>query len=143
LKSKKDISALIQENAHKLEDRPSKDAWKRLENRLDEHKSKRRFSIYRIISLAAAVIGIVGFVSVISFTFQKQDTNVSANEPSATPQFKVVALEVPKAELGFYKVVEFQNTYKNRLSKPIIEGSGKKLSVAKSSQGIIEDSDQK
>jgi hypothetical protein len=140
LKSKKDISDQIRENAHKLEERPSRDAWERLENRLAEHRAKRRFSLYKWVASAAAVIGIIGFVSAISFMFRNENSTFSANEEFAVQAFKVEELEVPDAEQGFYKVVEFQNTYKNRLSNPIIEGSGKRLSVANTHRNSVDDS---
>ncbi len=134
MKSKKDITELIKENAHKLEERPSKDAWARLENRLDQHTGKRTSSIRRLFSMAASAVGLIGLGFVISFMLQNKEphmaTTNSAEMPA--PNFIVEELEAPiDEEQGFYKVVEFQKTYKNRLSKPIVEGSGKKLSVSK------------
>jgi len=109
VKSNKDISDLIRENAHKLEQRPSKNAWERLENKLDQKEIKPRFSIRRILSIAAAVVGLVGFGAIISFSF----------------------LQPTAKEKGFYEVVEFQHKYQARLSKPIIEGPGKKITLSK------------
>lgn len=134
MNSNKDIFDSIRENAHQLEERPSKKAWERLEQRLDERTTKRPFSSKRLLSIAATVVGLLGVVAVISFNFQKQNAPVAAQDiPTTTiEEFVVEELEVlSEEERGFYKVVEFQKTYQNRLSKPIIEGSGKRLAVSK------------
>ena len=134
MKPKKDISELIRENAYKLEERPSGNAWERLENRLDNQKPKRNFSSRRIWSVAAAVVGLVGFVSVISFMFQKLGSpEMAMNEAiELTPGFVVEELAVSvDNEQGFYKIVEFQKKHQDRLSNPVPEGSRKKLSVAR------------
>ncbi len=134
MKSNKDISDLIRENAYKLEQRPSKNAWDRLENRLNEKPAKPRFSIRRILSIAAAVVGLVGFGAMISFSFLQQEPSMAtANYDVETiEEFKVEEMKMlTDEEKGFYEVVEFQHKYQDRLSKPIIEGPRKKMTLAK------------
>lgn len=134
MKPKKDISELIRESAHKLDQRPSKKAWKRLENRLDEAPGeKRRFSIRSLFSIAATMVGLVGLASVISFMFQQQDNVSAVNDVAPADHFFVEKLEtVSDEEQGFYRVVEFQNRYQDRLSNPSFkEGKRKNFAVAK------------
>lgn len=131
MNTKKDISKLIKDNAHKLEERPSKQAWERLEQRLDQQPVRRRFTLHTLTRIAAAMIGLVAAVSLIGYLSTTQDTKLAANTPPDEP-FMVEALEVSSdEERGFYKVVEFQKKYQDRLSNPIIEGSGKKLAPAR------------
>ena len=73
MKPKKDIFDLFRDNQHKLNERPSQEAWGRLESRLDQHKDRNRTSLYRILSMAAAVVGLVAFVSVISFMLTSEN----------------------------------------------------------------------
>jgi len=133
VKSNKDISDLIRENAHKLEGRPSKQAWERLENRLDSKNKAKTFSIRRYWSIAASVIGLVCILSAISFIFRNNTANQdmamkTSFEPEAS--FVVEEMDITEEEQGFHEVVQYQRKYQDRLSNPIIEGPGKKLEVA-------------
>lgn len=141
MKPKKDLSDLILDNAHKLEQTPSSNAWERLENRLDQKQNKPRFSSRNILSIAAATIGLLAVVSLISYMFQKSESSLVETTFNAVPEFIVQELEVPdELSQGFYKVVEFQQKYQDRLSNPVPEGSRKKLSVAKSYRGVLPNS---
>jgi len=144
VKSNKDVSNLIKESAYKLEQKPSKDAWSRLEQRLDqqEQASKSRFSIRSIFSIAATVAGLLVVISVASFFLQKQNAPLADSSNMAKAAFVVEELEVEETERGFYEVVEFQKTYHDRLSNPIAEGPGKKLAVAKFVEASMEMEEQ-
>ena len=84
---KKDLFDLIKANEHKLDQAPSPRAWDRLERRLDKHYSKRRRSRPRwLFSIAAAVVGLVVMVSIISFLFRFEDHSMAMNE-KAGPEF--------------------------------------------------------
>lgn len=135
---KRDISESIKNNAHKLEQKPAPDLWNRLEQRLDTEQPKtKRFSFFKL-GIAASVIGLIGVVAAISFMF-KTSLNDKALAANHTVSFKVENIDeqaLDDAEEGFYKVVAFQKSYRNRLSNPIIEGTGKKLSVAKAYRNI-------
>lgn len=131
MNTNKDISDLIKDNAHKLAQKPSKDAWARLEQRLDQDAAKPKFSIRRILSIAAAIASLLVVGAFIGFSLQQQQEPLADLSTVNTNHFIVEELEVEEAEKGFYKVVEFQKTYQDRLANPIVEGTGKKLSVAK------------
>lgn len=127
MKQEKDIFDLFRENEHKLDQAPPRRAWNRLEQKLDAHRNRRqkRWQFPRFLSIAAAVVGLVALLSLISFLFQ---TNKSMDTASAMPEFIVEDLLASNDDLepGFYKIVEFQHKYNDRLANPIKEGSRKK-----------------
>ncbi len=135
MKSKKDISDLIKANVYKLEERPSKKAWEQLESRLDQHARRRSFSFRQIISIAASIVGIAGITALITLSFQRGENDIAAEGVNAVEPFLIEAVEnINEEEKGFYKVVEFQKKYQDRLSNPDFqEGKRKKITVANSS----------
>ena len=60
------ISNLFKDNEHLLEEKPSRRAWAKLEDKLDHDKVRSSRRIYRYISTAAAVIAIVAMISAIA-----------------------------------------------------------------------------
>lgn len=60
------ISNLFRDNEHLLEERPSRNAWAKLEEKLDQEKVKSTRRIYRYISTAAAVVAVVAMISAIA-----------------------------------------------------------------------------
>ena len=128
MKPNKDISDRIREAAQYMEQKPSKDAWARLEQKLEQQHTERRFSIRRFLSIAASVA--VLLVAAVYLFSPKANTESTLAE-NASP-FAVEELKSSKeADQGFYRIVEFQRTHQDRMNLPIDEGNGKKLSVAK------------
>ncbi|NUQ25892.1 MAG: hypothetical protein HUU34_18230 [Saprospiraceae bacterium] len=59
MKRQKTLFDLFRDNAHKLEETPSRQSWQRLEARLDRHRQHSRMLSIRQFAVAAAVGGIV------------------------------------------------------------------------------------
>jgi hypothetical protein len=60
------ISNLFRDNEHLLDEQPSRNAWAKLEEKLDQEKVRSTRRIYRYISTAAAVIAVVAMLSAIA-----------------------------------------------------------------------------
>ena len=60
------ISNLFRENEHLLDEQPSRNAWAKLEDKLDRQKNHSTRKIYRYISTAAAVVAVVAMLSAIA-----------------------------------------------------------------------------
>ncbi len=131
MKPKKDISDLFRDNQHKLNESPSRQAWERLESRLDNHKDRNRTSIYRILSMAAAVVVLVVFASVITFVLNTNEKPMALNE-SMSDSFKIEELKVlTTSNENHNQIAVYKRKYNNHLSNPIMEGKANKKLIAK------------
>lgn len=79
-----DISNFFKRHQHKLEERPSLRAWHRLEQKLDDEKSRQHRLIYRYVSTVAAVIAVMAMITAIALFNQEQATNDQLAESTTT-----------------------------------------------------------
>ena len=132
MKRKKDISDLIRDNQHKLNERPSPRTWQRLESKLDNQRSRHRTSIYKQFAMVAAVIALVAVASLISITVNTQQTASKMAKADYSPMsLPVQELETvyTDANEDLQQVVEFQRSLKRIYASnpnPIAEGSQNK-----------------
>ncbi len=66
MKRQNTLFDLFRDNAHKLEETPSRQSWQRLEARLDRHRKRSRMLSIRQFAVAAAVGGIVLLAALLS-----------------------------------------------------------------------------
>lgn len=133
MKDKIDISDLIRDNQHKLEERPSARTWERLESKLDNQRSKGNTFLYRKIAMAAAVVALVAVISLITVVSNNQDLQFAkVNEPNPIENWILQDLETvyTDASTNVRMVVEFQKELKERYTNPIEEGTQTKKLVA-------------
>jgi len=126
MKKKDKIIDLFQQNQHKLEERPSLQAWNKLERRLDQKsrkKTKPKFSIYSIVMMAAAAIALVFFVTTIADVAQEVN-NRKAVVIKDTPVSKDIKAYVLVAEQSF------REKHKDILDRTVEEGKTGRLIVA-------------
>lgn len=82
MKDDQKLFDLFRDNEHKLHEYPSADAWRRLEQRLDAHRQRRRIFPLRPFSMAASLvllIGLAGLFAWITQGIQKEDPAGSAH----------------------------------------------------------------
>lgn len=133
MKNKKDISDLIRDNQHKLDELPSDRTWKRLESRLENRRNKGNSFLYRQLAMAAAVIALVAVISLFTVLADQQQNDMMAKVENASPladSWGIQNLETiyTDANNNVRKVIEFQKELKVRYANPIKEGSqAKKL----------------
>ena len=133
MKNKKDISDLIRDNEHKLEERPSARTWERLEGKLDNRRSRGNTFLYRQIAMAAAVVALVAVISLITVLSDKQNSQFAkADVSNSIEDWIVQDLETvyTDANTNVRLVIEFQKELKARYANPIQEGDQTKKLVA-------------
>lgn len=134
MKRRKDISDLIRDNQHKLNERPSPRAWRRLESKLDQQHSRHQTSLYKQLAMAAAVIALVAVASLITLTINNQGSEAKmmaeANIPPTSWPVEKLETVYTDANEDLHKVVEFQRSLKRIYASnpnPINEGQRKKV----------------
>lgn len=135
--SKKDITSLFQSAEKSLEQQPSANAWERLEARLEEEQAEQRFSLRRWLSVAASVAVLLFAGGYFYSSFNGSGANNEATVAMVNQDFEVEPVSevasTSEQEKGFYRVVEFQRKYQDRLSNPSFqEGARKRLAVSAS-----------
>ncbi|MEM1322296.1 MAG: hypothetical protein AAGG75_18685 [Bacteroidota bacterium] len=131
MKRQKDIFDLFRDNSHKLEERPSSQAWRKLEQRLEERHRRRRPFFFRPLSMAAAVAMLVVLVSLISL-LSPQESNKELAKADRINRLPEVIEDLPTytdAIDGVQQVVEFQRKHRSRLANPVAEGDYSKRLV--------------
>ncbi|MDX1942709.1 MAG: DUF6265 family protein [Saprospiraceae bacterium] len=114
---KKTIADLFKENEQKLNEKPSPQAWRRLERRLDERRQYSKVSVFRQLGSIAALIALGGFVTLLALLFEP-----SKKATFAAENYNPEPLEDSNTGTSGNKIVEFIHQYQDRLSKPIAEG---------------------
>ena len=115
----KDIFDLFRENEHKLEERPPLHTWRRLEQRLHQHRRRNRLSHYRSLTMVAAVLVLAVFVALLSsLLYRDHGQSLSGNEP-----LELEALPSNLQDVAAYQAVEFSRSYQEQPFKTIEEGS--------------------
>ncbi len=126
MKQKDKIFDLFQQNQHKLEERPSLQAWNKLERRLDQKSRKSikpKFSFYGIAMMAAAAVALVFFVTTIADVAQEVNSRKAV----------VIKETTPTKNIKLYSLVAEQNfreKYKSILENTVEEGKTGRLIVA-------------
>lgn len=127
---KKGLFQLFRDNQHKLNQTPSPRTWQRLEQRLDAYQPKRRFSLYRTLGMAAAVLALVVLVSLISLLAGGRDNRFLASNGKAAPS-ALEDLRHTDADPYELQTVKITQQAQQQLRRPISEGdSSKKLMVS-------------
>ncbi len=139
--SKKDITTVFKSASESLEQQPSANAWDRLEAKLDQEQEAKRFTLGRWLSIAAsiAVLLFAGgyfYNSLSQDSMMQNDLAINVNKDFAVEQVSATA-NTSEQEKGFYRVVEFQHKYQDRLSNPSFqEGARKQLAVSASYRNV-------
>lgn len=125
---KTDLEKLYRANQHKFSEKPSREAWQRLERRLDDHygrRRQRRFNRQHPMAMAATLLILIVMIGLITLL---TDRKSSVKGQHASVQFEEI--QAGNAE-SVKEVMEFTRRHQERLSKPIAEGEdGKKLLIA-------------
>lgn len=121
MKPQDKTSELFRKNQYKLNERPSLQAWNRLERRLDQKertikRQKPIISIYHLMMMAAAAIALVFFISTIANIAQEANNRKNAI---------VIHENAPTESIITTKLAEeqaFRVLYQDVLHKTVAEG---------------------
>ncbi|MFT4762791.1 MAG: hypothetical protein ACI9XO_001114 [Paraglaciecola sp.] len=128
--NRKDIEDIFRKSEHRLAQRPSANAWRKLDNKLDKHRSRSRMSVVRILSMAASLIILVG--AVYFFTQSRTEKKAIASAEKISVEMQPESLsELPAMEAQpILPKIEFQRKIQAGNAPIINEGPrGKKLVV--------------
>jgi hypothetical protein len=106
MKDRKDIFELFRANQHKLTERPPERSWRKLEERLDAHKTKNRSMIYRQLAMAASIVALVAFVALISVVLIPD-----AEDMASMPYQALEEIEGTQPSSGFFNFLSIQEDY--------------------------------
>ncbi|MFK8104409.1 MAG: DUF6265 family protein [Saprospiraceae bacterium] len=129
MEPKKDISDLIKAGQDRLNETPSRHAWKKLESRLDARKNKHQSTIYRQIAMIAAVVALVAVVALLSIMQQNESNLMATKEYNPSQVFQLENLErFTDVDTRSYQIAELQKNYHGKSTTVINEGpKGKQL----------------
>lgn len=94
-----DIFDLFRDNQHKLSQRPSPRAWRRLERGLNQSPRAKQTYWLRQWSLAAAVVLLVGLTAIILWSVDQRQAAVLAEHSSPAPTVEALSLNDPPSSL--------------------------------------------
>lgn len=127
MKKQDNIVDLFRKNQHKLNERPSPQAWKKLERRLDQKNrggKRPSASIYRLFMMMAAAIALVFFVVTLANMAEKNANLQAVVIPETIPN-EVATNSTVSAEQAF------RNKHQELLTQSIEEGSTDRLLLTK------------
>lgn len=128
--NRKDIDDIFRKSEHRLTQRPSANAWRKLDSKLDKHRSRSRMSIVRIFSMAASLLILVGAVYL--FTNSKTEQNSASSKTAIAAEMQPESMtELPATEAQpMLPKIEFQRKIQAGQTPIIKEGPrGKKFVV--------------
>lgn len=133
--NQKNIEDIFRKSEHRLSQRPSANAWRKLDSKLDKHRSRSRMHVVRLFSMAASLLILVGAVYL--FTNSKTETNASQDAVAINMPPESLN-ELPNAEAQpILPKIEFQRKIQAGQTPIINEGPrGKKLVVLTSKKEI-------
>ena len=79
MKKERDIFELFKNSQHRLDERPSRHAWAKLESKLDSHRAKHRSMWYRQLAMAATLLALVAFISLLSIVLMPESEKATAS----------------------------------------------------------------
>ncbi len=127
MEEKDKIYDFFRRHEHKLEQKPSVNAWDRLEAKLERHEQVQQqpnIAWHRYGGMVAAVfilVGAVTFLTIYSDSGQMKNAPIaSADEHMVLAPLKDLPNEGSKND--FFKIVQYQKEYQNNFQRKISEG---------------------
>ncbi len=114
------ITRLFHDNQYKLNERPSPQAWRRLERRLDEHRRQHKSALYRYLGAAAAVVALLAVISLLGIAVDQKSTSAAAST-NRTAQLEELLLA--DADMDAFRSVELSRQYRDYWPNMATEGN--------------------
>lgn len=119
----KDLFDLFKENSKQIKETPTPRTWRRLERKLDAHRRRNQADHSWTLSMAAALVGLVCLVGLLSYSYQSGFQKGIALEEPAPRVFEVLEVNEQESQLASRKIIEYQRHFSERGSEIIKEGS--------------------
>lgn len=133
MKRNNTITSLFQNNQQKLNEMPSRQSWRRLERKLDDHRRYGKMTYSRQLGMVAAlfVLGIV--ITLITILLNK-----SASVPSLAANYTLERLEEISDTEEASQIMAFIQKHKDQLSNPVEEGDvSRRIALAAARESAI------
>lgn len=131
---KRDVFDFFKDNQHRLNEAPSAQSWRRLDQRLDAHRHRNRISRYRVLGMVAGILFLAVLVGLISLSLGRQQSLLLAANKQAVPSM-LEDLTITDADPNGLRTVLTVQRAQEGLQHPISEGApGQKLVFAGSSE---------
>lgn len=117
---------LFRNSEHRLAQQPPREVWHRLEQRLDAHQRQGRRFVYRYLSMAAAILFLVGLTFLISLL---ADNRRQRLEAMANPLPKdLEMLDRTDTSIAALEAIALTRHYLEKAKQEVNEGQeGRKL----------------
>lgn len=125
MRKQENMYEFFRSREHLLEERPSREAWQRLERRLDQHRMRSRNSLRRNLLLVAAVFALALLATVVSVSVNTAETNKTSQA------YQLETVSTLDGDPTAYQAITFAHQYQDRLRQPIEEGSSQQKLVVK------------
>ena len=132
MKSQKDIFDLFRENEHKLQEKPSNQAWNKLEQRLERQRGRRRILPFNSYLMAASVVGLLVVITMMGGIFNGTNNSLHLTESKGEvrPLEDLVAVQPDREKID--ALIAFQRSYQEKVrEQPVEEGDGEKKLVVR------------
>lgn len=148
-----ELSRLFRTTQHKLDEMPSRQAWRRLEQRLEARRIRKRTSLYRYTTLAAAAVAaLVMITTLLIFENRMASSDAMAENTTIAPPTETEAIAMLEEESADEMTVKYEVEEKTSgdNKKDIKVETPKKIAPAKQPQQptiksndavVIEDAD--
>ncbi|MCO6480483.1 MAG: hypothetical protein J5I94_27825 [Phaeodactylibacter sp.] len=124
---KRDLFDFFRDNQRRFDEAPPARSWRRLERRLDAHRTRNRISRYRVLGMVAGILVLVVLVGLVTLSLGRQQNLLLAANRQATPS-GLEELTVTDADRNGLQTVLAVQRAQQHLQYPISEGApGQKL----------------
>lgn len=112
------IYELFRRHEHKLDEKPSRRAWERLDARLDRHDARGSTPGWlRYGGMVAAVLILVLTATMLTLNTQMENEQFAALDKSDTKESPLLDFETAGNNDSYLRIVAYQKEYKNRGSR--------------------------
>lgn len=112
------IYELFRRHEHKLDEKPSRRAWERLDARLDRHEARRATPGWlRYGGMVAAVLILVVTATMLTLNTQMENEQFASLEKSEVMESPLLDFEPMGNNDSYLRIVAYQKEYKNRGSR--------------------------
>ncbi|MGK0390327.1 MAG: hypothetical protein ACI94Y_003079 [Maribacter sp.] len=112
------IYELFRQHEHKLDEKPSRRAWERLDARLDKHDARGSTSAwFRYGGMVAAILILVVTATMLTLNTQMENEQFASLEKSDVMESSLLDFETVGNNDSYLRIVAYQKEYKNRGSR--------------------------
>ena len=112
------IYELFRRHEHKLDEKPSRRAWERLDARLDRHDARRVTpGWFKYGGMVAAVLILVVTATMLTLNTQMENEQFASLEKSDAMESPLLDFETAGNNDDYLRIVAYQKEYKNRGSR--------------------------